>query len=245
MDSLYAMAGIDQPVSSISHLVGAVLFLALTPFLLRSALRHGCFWFNLVFALSAVALLAISGVYHIFSPTGTAGRVMVRIDVAAVFILIAGTFTPIHGCLFTRWKRWGILIPLWAVAITGLTLRTIFFDNIPRAAGTGIFLLLGWFGAVSTYLLWKYYGARAGVPVVLGGICYTIGAIIDVKTSWQLIPWVWGPHETFHFFVLAGLGCHWAFIWKIADGEYDSPRATLRHTQSSDLRSKENCEKQG
>ena len=214
----YTLPGFNQPMSSMSHLIGALVYLVLSFFLLRRAWRRrAVFWNALLFAFAAVVLLSLSGVYHMFSPDGKPGRVMIRLDVAAIFFLIAATFTPIHGLLFTGWKRWGILIPLWVIAITGITLRTIFFDSIHLVVGTGIFLLMGWIGGWSSWLLWKKYGWTVVSPVLWGGIMYTIGAVGDAIAWPTIIPKVWGSHETFHFFVLAGLGFHWNLVSMIVE----------------------------
>ena len=215
----YTLPGFNQPMSSMSHLIGALVYLVLSFFLLRSAWqRRAYFWNAFLFAFAAVVLLSLSGVYHMFSPDGKPGRVMIRLDVAAIFFLIAATFTPIHGLLFTGWRRWGILIPLWVIAITGITLRTIFFNSINYTVGVGIFLLMGWIGGLSSWLLWKQYGWAAVSPILWGGIMYTIGALGDAFGWPTIIPKVWGPHETFHFFVLAGLGFHWNLVSMIVEG---------------------------
>lgn len=214
----YTLPGFNQPMSSMSHLIGAVVYLVLSFFLLSRAWRsRAVFWNAFIFAFASVVLLSLSGVYHMFSPTGTPGRVMIRLDVAAIFFLIAATFTPIHGLLFNGWKRWGILVPLWGIAIAGITLRTIFFDNIHLLIGTGIFLAMGWIGAVSTCFLWKKYGWTAAGPAIWGGVMYTIGAVGDALGWPTIIPKVWGSHETFHYFVLAGLGFHWHLVSMIVD----------------------------
>ena len=220
MTQWYSLPGFNQPMSSMSHLLGAVVYLVLAVFLLRAAWwRRACFFNALLFSFAVVALLSLSGVYHMFSPEGQAGRVMIRLDVAAIFFLIAATFTPVHGLLFTGWKRWGILALLWVIAITGITLRTIFFDSIPLLVGTLIFLVMGWIGGLSGYLIWKSYGKEALRPTVLGGVMYTIGAVGDAYAWPTVVPKVWGSHETFHLFVLAGIGFHWHLISNITEGK--------------------------
>ena len=219
MTEWYTLPGFNQPMSSMSHLLGAVVYLVLSVFLVRGAWwRRACFFNALLFSFAVVTLLSLSGVYHMFSPEGKAGRVMIRLDVAAIFFLIAATFTPIHGLLFTGWKRWGVLIPLWVIAIAGITLRTIFFNSIPLLVGTLIFLVMGWIGGLSGYLLYKHYGRHAFMPTILGGVMYTIGAVGDALALPTVVPMVWGSHETFHLFVLAGIGFHWHFISQITEG---------------------------
>jgi channel protein (hemolysin III family) len=219
MEKWYSIGGFNDPMSSISHLTGLVVFFVLSIFMLRSAWNSRLrFWFSFVYAFAVVLMLSMSFVYHMFEPGSTVRAVMVRLDVASIFILIAATFTSIHGILFTGWKRWGILTAIWTIAVTGLTLRTIFFDSVPGAAGIGIFLAMGWIGAFSAYLLYHDYGWSVVKPVIWGGIFYSVGAIIDAAKGPILIPLVWGSHESFHLFVLAGLGMHWSLIAKLAEG---------------------------
>ena len=221
MDQWYSIGGFYDPMSSLSHLVGTVIFFVLSIPLLISARRsRTTFWFALQFSLAALFLLSISSVYHMMVLGGTARGVMLRLDIAAIFVLIASTFTVIHGILFTGWQRWAIVSLLWTITAVGVTLRIVFFESIPGNVGDGIFLLMGWIGAVSAYLRWKKYHWRAIGPVVVGGLCYTIGALMNTFDWPVFIGKVWGPHETFHLLVLAGLGVHWAFVWSIADGSF-------------------------
>ena len=140
MNEWYSIGGFNDPMSSLSHLVGTVLFFVFAILLLRSAWRNRArFWFSLQFAIASLALLSISFVYHMQSLESVSREVMLRLDVAAIFVLIASTFTIIHGILFNGWKRWGVVVLQWTIAVTGLTLRAIFFHQIPRILGDGIF----------------------------------------------------------------------------------------------------------
>lgn len=222
MEQWYSISGFNDPMSSISHLTGLVVFFVLSIFMLLSAWSsRRRFWFSFVFAFAVLQLLSMSFVYHMFEPGYTTRAVMVRLDVSAIFILIAATFSSIHGMLFTGWKRWGILALIWTIAVTGLTLRVIFFDSVPSAVGIAIFLAMGWIGAFSAYLLYHDYGWPVVTPVVWGGVFYSVGALIDVVDGPILVPMVWGAHETFHLFVLAGLGAHWSLIAKLAEGSIE------------------------
>jgi channel protein (hemolysin III family) len=221
MDDWYSIGGFNDPMSSLSHLVGTVIFFVFSIFLLRSAWHtRSTFWFCFQFAVATLFMLSMSFVFHMMAVGGTARDVMLRLDVASIFVLIASTFTVIHGILFVGRKRWLIPAILWLIVIAGVTLRTIFFHSIPAILGDGIFLLMGWLGAWSSYLLWKKYGWAGVRPVIAGGLFYTVGALIN-GFGWPVfIPKVWGPHETFHFLVLFGLGTHWAFVWSIADASF-------------------------
>ncbi len=219
MDEWYSIGGFNDPMSSLSHLIGCVIFFVLAVFLLLSAREsRSKFLFCLQFSFATVFMLSMSFVYHMMAVGGTARDVMLRLDVASIFVLIASTFTVIHGLLFTGRKRWMIPLFLWLIVVVGVTLRSIFFHSIPSIVGDGIFLLMGWLGAASSWLLWKEYGVEGVKLVFLGGVFYTIGAVMNAVDMPILIPMVWGPHESFHLLVLAGLGAHWAFVMSVADG---------------------------
>src|SRR5262249_40158017 len=152
------LPGFYDPVSSMSHLLGAVAFALLTPALLRRGRGDPArVAFLGVYAFSCVFLLSMSGVYHML-PVGTGGRsVMERLDHGAIFVLIAGTFTPAHGILFCGAWRWGPLLLIWSAAISGITLKTVFFAGLPEALGLSFYLSLGWVGAFSAAVLWRCY----------------------------------------------------------------------------------------
>ncbi len=218
MDLVYSISGFNDPMSSLSHLAGTVVFFVLSILLLRSAWRSRVrFWYSFVFACSAQLLLSMSFVYHLLDTRYVARGVMLRMDVAVIFVLIAGTFTPIHGILFRGWRRWGMLLLIWTIAVTGITLRTIFFEHIPYVVGVGIFIAMGWIGVISAIMLFRDFGWTVVGPLFLGGALYTVGAIANVM-QFSIVPRVWGAHETFHVLVLAGLGAHWSLIARIADG---------------------------
>ena len=234
MEESYSISGFQDPMSSLSHWVGVVVFLVFSIPLLISARRsHTSLLYPLQFSLAALFLLSISSTYHMMAVGGTARSVMLRLDIAAIFIMIASTFTAIHGVLFTDWRRWAIVSLLWTIAVFGVTIRTLFFDSIPGWVGDAIFLLMGWIGAISAYLLWKEYHWRAIGTIVIGGLCYTIGALMNTFDWPVLISKVWGPHETFHLFVLAGLGVHWAFIWSIVDGSFQRRVAQVKSSETN------------
>ena len=98
MDEWYSISGFSDPVSSITHLVGLVVFSVLAIFMLSSAWKSRTrFWFSFVYAFAVIQLLSMSFVHHMLEPGSTARAVMVRLDVAAIFVLIAATFSSMHG----------------------------------------------------------------------------------------------------------------------------------------------------
>lgn len=214
---LLSIPGFSDPVSSLSHLAGALVFAILGASLIRRGRHEARQIVALaVFAGACVLLLSLSGVYHLLSPD-TAGReVLKRLDHAAIFVLIAGSFTPVHVILFRGpWHR-DLLVWIWVAAITGLTLKTIYFHSMPQWLGLAMYLCLGWLGVISTVILARRLGWRFILPLVWGALAYTIGALADFLDWPTLVPDVVRPHEVFHLAVLAGISFHWAFIRRIA-----------------------------
>lgn len=217
--AIYPIPGFADPFSSLSHLISAVVFAWLTFFLIRRGRGHGGSIVSLnVFAFSSVFLLSMSGVYHLLMPGGTTRAVLDRLDHAAIFVLIAGTFTPIHIILFRGWWRWGMLGLIWIAAITALVLKTVFFSGFSNALGVALYLGLGWLGAVSGIMLGRRFGFDFVKPLLWGGLAYTIGAAVESVGEPVLIPGIIGAHELFHIAVPVGLGFHWYFIHRLADG---------------------------
>lgn len=213
-------AGFSEPVSSISHLGGAAVFAFLAAALLRRAGGDRARMTSLsVFAASCVLLLALSGAYHLLSPDTVGRAVLKRLDHAAIFMLIAGSFTPVHTILFRGISRWGALAAIWGAALAGVILKTVYFDAVPESLGLAMYLALGWIGVMSAAALARRYGWRPLQPVLWGALAYTAGAVAEFLRWPVLFAGIVGPHEVFHLAVLAGIACHWAFILGIAAGE--------------------------
>jgi channel protein (hemolysin III family) len=218
-----------------SHLLGAGLFTLFSVFLLRRGRGDAFRVASLaIFCLGTVFLLSSSGVTHLLGRDGTAHSVMRRIDHAAIFALIACSFTPIHVILFKGRQRWIVLVVVWIVAVLGISIKTIYFDSIPPALGTAIYIGMGWIGLASWWAVVKEYGFQFARPIMWGGFAYTVGGVLDSLHWPVLISGVIHWHEVFHVAVLIGLACHWAFIYSIAD------RPLPRHEGDSGLRSRSN-----
>ena len=217
---LYHLPGFHEPFSVITHLLGAVVFLFLGYRLMqRGRGDRGRMVFLGVYAASCVLLFSLSGVYHMMVRGGVAHQVMERLDHGAIFVLIAGTFTPTHGILFRGWLRWGPLAFIWASAVTGITLKTIFFDDVAEWLGLSFYLTLGWLGIISAAILARRYGLAFIRPLMWGAVAYTLGGMVDFTRWPTVIPRVVESHEVFHIAVLIGATFHWRFIWQFAGGE--------------------------
>jgi len=217
--SIHPIPGFSEPVSSLSHLLGAGVFFALSLFLLRRGWGSWSRLFYLgVFTFADVFLLSMSGVYHLLAQ-GSGGRaVLQRLDHGAIFVLIAGTFTPVHGILFHGWLRWLPLLLIWSAAATGITLKTIFFNGVSEWLGLALYLGMGWIGIASGVLLYRRFGYPFVRPLLWGAVAYTLGAILEFLRWPILFPGVIHAHELFHLAVLAGLFLHWQFVMQFATG---------------------------
>lgn len=233
--TLVPYLGLHDPVSSLSHLSAAVIAIAGGYFLYRKgrgdALRT---WSLLVFSISMLVLFSMSGVYHALEP-GYWRAFFRRMDYAAIWIVIAGSATPVHILLFQGRWRWGLTALFWGCALTCLVLIDVYFDTMPYWAIVSCYIGLGSLGTVSFARITAKYGFRKAVLLFLGGIAYSGGAVIDAVGVPVLIEGVLGPHELFHFLVITGAVLHWCFIYGWA-GSVKLP--TLRagaSTASSDV----------
>jgi channel protein (hemolysin III family) len=215
---IYNLPGFYEPFSVLSHLGGAALFLVLGSRLLKRGRGDGLRQAVLgVYTGSCVFLFIMSGVYHMLAADSPARSVMVRIDHSAIFVLIAGTYTPVHGILFRGPARWGPLVVIWAAALCGMGLKCWYFDDWPTWLGLGLYLLLGWLGTISGIAIAQRHGFRFVQTLLWGGIAYSAGAILEFIHWPVIIPGVVHPHELFHLAVVIGALFHWLFIWRIAD----------------------------
>lgn len=212
-----------EPFSSLSHLLGALVFSVLGWRLVRRGRRTpGGAGFRrtaalVVFVITTVLLLGVSGVFHMARPGARWREVFGVLDHAAIFALIAGTFTPVHVIFFRGFWRWGVLLFIWTAAATGVSLTGVFGTQIPHWLIMTIYLAMGWTGVLSMISLARRRGHKPILPLILGGGAYTLGALIDFWNGLWLVEGVLGPHELFHLCVLLGLSLHWQYVWSIAD----------------------------
>lgn len=215
--NIIEIPGFSDPVSSMTHLFSAGIFLIIGIFLIWTRRHKTSHMISIIiFVFSVVFLLSMSGVFHLLSHDTTGRAVLQRLDHAGIFVLIAGTFTPIHTIDFRGFARWGILLLVWSCAITGLTLKTIFFDGVAEWLGLTFYLSLGWFGLVTAYLLYRRHGLQYIKPMIWGAVFYTFGATLEFLRWPVLIDNVVGPHELFHICVLFGIAAHWYFVARIS-----------------------------
>jgi hemolysin III len=209
-------AGGCQPVSSFSHLIAAGAALAAAVPLVRLGRGNTTRVFSLlVYVSCVVAALAISGVYHALAKGGYARHVMQRLDYFAIWALIAGTFTAVHGLMCRGFWRGGLLCIIWGYAAMGVLLQLVWWQRFSGHLGLVLYLGLGWMGFLSVIKLGRQIGYRQMVPVLVAGLMFSAGAILEA-CRWPVVldPWV-GSHEIFHFAVVGGIATLWLFIRRL------------------------------
>ncbi len=208
---------VKDPISALTHFIG---FLAVIPIFIMLMLRAKAEASELhmigfaVFGVSLLMLYGASTIYHTFELPPEKTNLLRRIDHMMIFVLIAGTYTPI--CLVSLHGTWGwtLLVAIWAFALFGLLLK-IFWMGAPRWLSTLIYVVMGWLAVFAFVPLEKAVSWKGIGMLLAGGIAYTVGAIIyGLKKPNIAMLKNFGFHEIFHVFVLAGSGIHIAFMFQ-------------------------------
>ena len=197
----------EEIANSVSHGVGLVAALAAAPFLIVHAARSGSEAFLLgasVFAVTAVVLYLGSTLYHAL-PTGKAKRVFRVIEHSAIYLLIAGTYTPFTlGVLRGAWG-WTLLALVWSLAAVGVTLKVLSGARHPGLSMM-LYLGMGWLVVIAIRPLWLHVPSAGLAWLVAGGIAYTAGVGFFAARRLRYAHFVW------HLFVLAGTVCHFIAV---------------------------------
>ena len=208
-----------EPVNGLTHLAGGLLASAGLIVLLATATRAGRLDQLLafgVFGFSLIALYSASALYHLL-PLSLVGVARLRqVDHMAIFLLIAGTYTPF--CLLALDGGWrvGLLCLVWGLALCGILLKLLWMDA-PRWLSVALYLGMGWVALIAAPALFRAVPAGGMAWVLVGALVYSAGALIYGLKRPNLIPGVLGFHELWHLFVLAGSACHfWAVLGYIA-----------------------------
>jgi hemolysin III len=203
----------EEIANSISHGIGLVAALVATPFLVLQAVRRGDTGFIVgasVFAATMVLLYLASTLYHAL-PIGKAKRVFRVIEHSAIFLLIAGTYTPFTlGVLRGAWG-WTLLGLVWGLAVAGVALKAFNRMSHPIIS-TSLYLLMGWLILIAVNPLYARVPASGLLWLVAGGVAYTAGvAFFAADSRLRYSHFIW------HLFVMAGTACHYfAVFWYAA-----------------------------
>ncbi len=205
-----------EPINSISHGAGAIAsIVGLTLLIVFSSLK-GSAWHVVsftIFGSTLVMMFTSSSLYHGLKITASKLSILRRIDHIMIYLLIAGTYTPI--CLVPLRGPWGwsIFGVVWGLALIGIILK-IFFMNVPRLISTIIYLIMGWVCIVAIYPIVTILQGACIAWLFAGGLFYSIGAVIYSLKKPNPFPGVFGFHEIWHLFVISGSFCHFWLVFK-------------------------------
>jgi hemolysin III len=203
-----------DPVSSASHFLTAVLALVATLFLARftrgDPVRRACV---LIFGGCAMLLYFLSGLFHALKLPPSELGVYQRLDMSAIYLMIAGSCTPIVALLLRGRFRIVLLAGEWTFAAAGIASLWL-LPKVDFRVLVGLYLAMGWLGASGLWHYWRATGWH-GVRWAIGGsMFYTLGAVIELARWPVLWPGVIRPHELLHFCDIGGTVCHFVFIAK-------------------------------
>jgi hemolysin III len=171
-------------------------------------------WSSAVFVTTSLLLFGISATYHRFTWSERTRILLKRLDHANIFLLIAGTYTPLAVLALPPDKGYLLLALVWAGAAIGIGFR-VFWISAPRWAYVPLYVLLGWAAVLYLADLFQANAAMM-VLVILGGLAYTAGAIVYGLKRPNPVPGVFGFHEIFHTLTVVAFLCHWAGILLVA-----------------------------
>ena len=208
---------IREPGSAITHLIGIILsVLATTPLLIKVAVQddHTAFIAMAIFMCSMVALYSASTIYHSVTVRDRILRVFRKLDHMMIFVLIAGSYTPI--CLIVLGGKSGytLLAVVWGIALVGMTIKACWI-TCPKWFSSVIYIAMGWICLAVFGTLWNTLPHSAFLWLLVGGLIYTVGGVIYALKLpiFNSKHQNFGSHEIFHLFVLGGSICHFIFMY--------------------------------
>ena len=166
----------------------------------------------LVFGLSIILLYGASTLYHWVRTTSKKELLLRKLDHISIYVLIAGTYTPVlYYGLEGRW-RWALLLTICGLALIGAILK-IWLVRLPRAITAGFYLGLGWMAVIPLKQLVETLPRSAIILLLAGGLAYTLGAVIYATKIFNFVPKRFGFHEVFHIFVGLGTILHFLMVF--------------------------------
>jgi hemolysin III len=205
-------ARMREPVNGLMHYIAAIvavvglivlLILSRTDFVKQESL--------FVYGASLVLMLTTSAAYHLIQGSPQRMQFLRKLDHSSIFVLIAGTYTPVCVNLMTGFWQWGMLGIVWALAVIG-SVSKIFLINTPRWFTAVVYIVMGWLAILGFKEIVTALPVGALILLVLGGIVFTLGAIVYITKIMNFVPGVFGFHEVWHIFVTVGCLCHFILI---------------------------------
>jgi hemolysin III len=203
-------------VNSLTHWGGAALALAGLVALLIVGWGAPAKIISLtIYGVSLIAMFSASATYHMVRVKEKALEIFRKVDHAAIYFLIAGTYTPFCVNSFDGFWKWGMLAIVWSLGLIGIVVK-VFYIRAPRWLNAAIYLVLGWLSvsAAGEFL--------AALPLwvlgwlIAGGVIYTLGAVVYITRIFNFKPGVFGFHEMWHIFVLLAAAAHFVAVMGVA-----------------------------
>jgi hemolysin III len=203
-----------------THLLGAAAALVGLVFLVLAAGSDAVRIVGaLSFGLALILLFSASTAYHYFDLGPDANGKLRRLDHAAIYLLIAGTYVPSLIHLLSGTWRIAMLVLVGALAVAGVLFKLVWFNTSSRA-GTILYVAMGWVIVIAAAEVWPVITVRQAALLFGGGVIYTLGAVV-YATKWP-DPWpgYFGFHEVWHLFVLGGATAHYFYVLDVIQAPY-------------------------
>lgn len=165
----------------------------------------------LVYAVGLVALFGVSGSYHRGRWSDAKRRLMQKLDHGTIFVMIAGSYTPLCLLVLRGWVAWAMLALSWSMAALGFGLA--FTDSrVTRVIRGTLYIVMGWVSLIAAPQLLRHLSVAELTLIAVGGVLFTVGAVF-LATHWpDPFPRVFGYHEVWHVLVVAAVVCHFVAI---------------------------------
>jgi hemolysin III len=203
---------IREPVNGTSHLVGFVLAGAGTFLLLKLARSPWQLAAFSVYGATLLLLYGASSLYHLLPLSDKPLRALRTLDHIAIYFLIAGTYTPIALVTLHGRLGWALLGTVWLIALAGIPFK-LFFLDAPVWISTATYLFMGYLAVIALQPLARVIPVSGLLWLIIGGLAYTVGAVIYSSQRPNPYPGLLGHHEIWHLLVMIGSACHFAFMF--------------------------------
>jgi hemolysin III len=201
-----------EPVNGLTHLgAAAVSAVGLVALLITGRSTVGKEVSLLIYGSTLVLLFAASSTYHLVKGSPRVMGILRKVDHAAIYLLIAGSYTPFCYNMFSGFWQWGLLAIVWSLALAGVIVK-IFIIKSPRWLNTAIYLVLGWLVIFAVREMLATVPVGALLWLSAGGVLYTLGAIVYATKTLNFVPGKFGFHEVWHIFVILGALAHFAAV---------------------------------
>ena len=207
---------VRDPISALTHFIAFLAAILATPVLLVHAAWQRADLATLIslgiFTVSMVLLYGASTAYHTFSLTDRGNRVLKKLDHTMIFLLIAGSYTPVCVVTLRGMTGFHLLMLVWSFAAAGVIFK-LCWVTCPKWVSSVIYIAMGWScltampEIIATLDKWGFFW------LLLGGIFYTVGGVVYALKPKRLEGKFFGIHEIFHLFVMAGSVCHYVFMY--------------------------------